>query len=66
MLSPVQATVAGVKQGMVLEFSGPPGVGKTAAVIGVALDARRSALLRGEDLEVLLVGASRPLSPAAD
>lgn len=40
----------GVQRGTIVEVSGPPGIGKTAAVVGLSLDARRS------EEEVLVIG----------
>lgn len=55
---PQRQDPTGLRQGGVLELSGPPGIGKTAAAIGLAFDARRKALRRGDEaMGVLLVGA---------
>jgi hypothetical protein len=67
---PQRQDPTGLRQGGVLELSGPPGIGKTAAAIGLALDARRKALERGDKAAgVLLVGTSSidysPTPPAA-
>ncbi|KAL7415726.1 hypothetical protein BDY24DRAFT_439594 [Mrakia frigida] len=51
----------GVQQGMIVEIAGGPGVGKTSALIGLAMDARRAAegrKVKGEEGgggEVLIV-----------
>lgn len=49
---------------MIVEVSGPPGIGKTAALLSLAVDARRTTIDRtGDDKgEVLIVGECRARS----
>lgn len=66
----------GVQQRNVIEIAGGPGVGKTAALIGLAIDCRRSSEIRkldgegGKGGDVLIIGelalARQPPTSVAD